>query len=542
MPKFVVMKTYADISCDISSLLSQMLTRHGVHQVFASPGSRNMPLIGAMHYNPGINLRMIVDERSAAFSALGFATIKNQPTAICCTSGTAMLNYAPAIAEAYYRNIPLIVITADRPLSRLNKGDSQMIDQSQPLKAITSIGIDITETDSVTSAQTKIAQALIVLKEKSQPVHINIRFDKPFHIPAAPLSEIKFDDIIIETPRQNFDTSFMRTIAREIASPAKVILYVGQMQPDARLSKAIRRLSQFDNIVIAAEPLSNLHACNNVVYGIDRIFSDNSTLLLESLAPDTLIHIGGIPTSSKFIKYISDNYKGMVWRVSLDDKNNDSFRLPIRQFKSEPSFFVNALASAMQPHKAESNYSSQWHDLPKSQLSGDAKLIKSILDTIPSECNIELSNGLTVRHASLFPPRHHRYSSNRGVNGIDGSTSTAIGASLAYSGDTILITGDMSAIYDMSAWISPLITPRFKAIVIDNNGGGIFRTISPSREFEAREALACCSDFRPDFHSIATACGFDVREIKANDEIEPNVSWLCEESHNPQILIIHNPS
>lgn len=528
----------------ISQIIADLMVEAAIKVVFGSPGSRNLPLLSAFERNRSIDLKMIIDERSSAFTAVGFADVKLSPIALCCTSGSAILNYAPALAEAYYRNIPLLVIAADRPINSIDNGEPQTIRQTDAISFITSATFEIYDTDSVEEVGVKVNKALDALILKRRPVLLNVRFSEPFDT---------FTNSSYEVPERTQlyynEPQICQSAVAELAKRMErqhVLVYIGQLQPDARLRKAIKRLSAYDNTVIAAESISNLSLQDNIIYDLDARINHLSPVQRRELSPDILITAGGSPVGRRLRNLISENTPKEIWRVGEESEQNSLFGNVTRRIISTPASFFHQLALAVYRNGDHSpQYRGSWQNHVFINQSADSQLIHHILDNTPKEYNIIFSNGLTVRDGVQYPPRHHRYAANRGVSGIDGTTSSAIGATAAYSGKTLLISGDMSAFYDLSAFTNPLLSPRFKMIVIDNNGGGIFRKITPCKNDPTVEKTAACShlDFNIEYYatqnfkvetidlSNATDFGCSITLLNA-------VKWLYKDSDKAKLLII----
>lgn len=525
-----------------SAIISSLISQSGIKLVVGSPGSRNMPLLAAFRLNDNLNLEMVIDERSAAFNALGFSAIAGNPVAICCTSGSALLNYAPAVSEAYYRRVPIMIISADRPRDGLNQGEPQTIDQVAALEAITAGVFNIDSCDSQPVIERKVNEALWCLSRTSRPVHLNVCIYEPFFAPD--FSQVNKPYRFIETEILNNAVSkdSIRQLVQEL-SDKRILIYVGQHEPDKNLITAVNRLSEISGVVIAAESISNLHGCKNVIYGLESALKGLSPEELTSLCPDVILMIGGTPTGRSFRNFVENIYHGQLWRVGKEEEQNDLFKKCTKRVIADAPVFMKRLASALRSAYQSDLFLNAWKQVIRQvTLSKGAKLIRDILSHLPQRCNIELSNGLTVRYASLLPPYHHRYSANRGVNGIDGSTSAAIGASAAYSGLTVLITGDMSAFYDVSAYFSPFVSSRFRMIVIANNGGGIFRKIVPTRGYEYREEIVCCGQQIRDLGRIAESADFEVKKlsIQWSESLAEATEWLSDtESSHPRMLIVN---
>lgn len=525
-----------------SAIISSLISQFGIKFVVGSPGSRNMPLLAAFRLNDNLKLKMVIDERSAAFNALGISSIDGSPVAVCCTSGSALLNYAPAVSEAYYRRVPLLVISADRPRDCLNQGEPQTIDQLAALDSITAGVFNVDPYDSQSVVERKVNEALWLLLKTSRPVHLNVCISEPFFAPDY--SQVKRTYRLIEPVVLNNTISkeSIRHIGQKL-SGKKILIYVGQHLPDKILISAIARLSEMAGVVVAAESISNLHGCKNVIYGLESAFKRLTIQELTALCPDLILMIGGTPTGRSFRNYVENFFIGELWRIGKEEEQNDLFQKCTKRIIADSSTFLKRIASVLRPTHQTDIFNNVWKRAAQQTIQPKgAKLISDILSHIPQRCNIELSNGLTVRYASLLPPSHHRYSANRGVNGIDGSTSVAIGASAAYSGLTVLITGDMSAFYDVSAYFSPLVSPRFRAIVIANNGGGIFRKIIPTIGYEHREEILCCGEQIFDLGKIAESANFEVKRLPNQNEesLTEAVAWLSDaRSSYPRMLIIN---
>ncbi|MCM1293140.1 MAG: 2-succinyl-5-enolpyruvyl-6-hydroxy-3-cyclohexene-1-carboxylic-acid synthase [Bacteroides sp.] len=543
----------------ICRIIADLLSRHGVKMVFASPGSRNAPLLMAISRNDELKCEMVVDERSAAFMALGYASISQEPVALVCTSGTALLNYAPAIAEAYYRKTPIVVISADRPKAWIGQDDSQTIVQPDALsnyvKRSYDISADFTD-NNLWYANRIVNDALITTQTGRQgPVHINVQIDEPI----SALSEFNFDTFrasnrIIEMvkPVTKMETNYVRTLGRTIASPRKVMIVCGFMQPDKTLNTALNRLSRLPNFVVLTETIANLHG-DLFIAGIDATLAAIKDGAMEQMIPEVVITAGGALVSRHIKKFLRDNKVCEHWHIGEIEDTIDCFKQLTKRIEMQPAIFFQQLASAMQPHKADSDYSTLWEaarcrawSLTQSFAAktkwSDFKLFSTLIPLIPRNWNCQFSNGTSIRYCQIFSNKeYHRCDCNRGVSGIDGSTSTAIGASLAYrNAPTLLVTGDMSALYDLGAFGCRQVSPNFKMIVVDNQGGGIFRFIQATNSMDIRESMLCV----PSDKSIAAmgeAAGFAVFE--ANDEASMRCQFIAfsNEREKPALMVVKTP-
>lgn len=536
-------------------MLASLMVQYGIRKVFASPGSRNVPLIIAFTRDADIDIEMVVDERSAAFMAMGYAAIAARPVALLCTSGTAMLNYLPALAEAYHRQIPLLVITADRPSEWIGQKDSQTLAQPHGLEpyAIKSVDIPDFRSDDENKCwwcNRVINEALSACYGSNRgPVHINMQFGVPFNglTDDCQVNATKIDSI---RPSGKLDTGFARELGSRIASPHKVMIVIGNMPPSQRITKAVTKLSALPNIVILAENLANVHA-DRVLTQIDAAVSTVENIADgERYRPDTVIYMGGSIVSGKLKQYIRSHKPQQLWYVGTEDSLIDTFQSLTLRIDMEPDVFLPQLASAMYPHRACCDYADMWMRLGETVRCStqkyldniawsSLKAVSKVLDAIPARWNIQLSNGMSVRLAQqIHAPHIHRWDCNRGVSGIDGSTSTAVGAQLAYRhGYTLLITGDMSLAYDLTALGTKQVTGRMRVIVMDNGGGNIFRCIPTT---ESLPELEDCLEMGIDtpFGAFASSCGW--RYMEADDEsgLDAAMKSFVVDDGKPCILII----
>ncbi|MCH5223744.1 MAG: 2-succinyl-5-enolpyruvyl-6-hydroxy-3-cyclohexene-1-carboxylic-acid synthase [Muribaculaceae bacterium] len=520
-------KTYCRILLDI-------LAEKGVTDVVCSPGSRNTPLLLGLSARDNFRKHFVVDERSAAFMALGLSLVSQQPVALVCTSGTALLNYSPAIAEAYYQGLPLIVISADRPEQWIDQDDSQTLRQNEALAnfvkksySIPAYGDDNPELRWYVNRIVNDA-VLSAVSGKKGPVHINISLSEPLgkqgrfsDYPQRLINLIEGDSI--------GNKEIIKNLAEEISN-SKVLLVAGFMLPDAGLQKAISIFSRRPNIAIMAETISNLHL-KAFDYSVDSVLTNLNEEQLLKLKPDLVITIGGALVSRKLKEYLRKNCKDVKhWAIGYNHTTVDTFMSLSLRIDIDPVRLFRNLNSALNKKKVAKNvenYQQSWEETRLKSLAVKQLYIESIawselrafdiiLKRIPSNYNLFLSNGTAIRYAQIIDYNlPHASYCNRGVSGIDGSVSTAIGGSLAYKGDSLLITGDLSFSYDIGAFNIQETPERFKIIVMDNQGGGIFRFISSTSGLEELEEYFCQP---PKLPLKLLAEGYDWEYYEANDE------------------------
>lgn len=547
------METTDKITC---RTLVSLMYEHGVRHVVLSPGSRNAPLIVAVSRHAGMEPIVVIDERSAAFVGIGLAAQSGRPVALVCTSGTAVLNYGPALAEAYYRQIPLVAISADRPVEWIDQDDSQTIRQDGVLSNVVKGSYDIpVETGNRTQewfVNRIINDALLLAQSGPKgPVHINMQLDVPLDrmssgYPKQRVIGTVFTEKVIPKPTLDM-------LRDEISQCAKVMIIAGYLIPDKRIDRALQNIMSYSqNVIVLHEAQSNLRG-SRFINNIDSTLGIMTEREKDELRPDMVITIGG-SLVSRFIKdYLRDTEGLRHWHVGEQPYSVDCFKALEQRVEMDAASFLLQLEKALCGKKTESDYADRWTDIAGRAVChgreyalscpwSDYKAMACVMKAIPHGWNVQLSNGTVVRYAQLFDCRHlHRIDCNRGVSGIDGSTSTAIGASVGYDGTTLLITGDMSAQYDIGALAAACVPAEFKMIVLNNNGGGIFRFIQATSSLPELEQYFA-ADVRLPLRQLSDGYGYAYFE--ACDETSFAVAFdsFAKESDRPAILNIITPA
>jgi len=538
---------FMDTDKTFCSILMDVMERNGVTEVVCSPGSRNAPLLIAAAARKSLHCNVVVDERSAAFMALGMALVSRRPVALICTSGTALLNYGPAVAEAYYQSVPLIVISADRPEQWIDQDDSQTLRQYEALSnyvkksyQLPSWGNDDRELQWY--ANRVANDAMIEATSRRQgPVHINVRLGDPLGRKAERSVE---SPRVIEmiTADAISDSKEIRNLGKRVAM-SKVLLVAGFMPPDNRLHRSIEEFVRLPNVAAMTETLANLNI-GEYDTAIDSVFTALPAERLDSMSPEIVISVGGSLVSRKLKEYLRRN-SGVCehWSVGWSHTTTDCFMSLTKRIEMDPALFfrqITGVAKRTTPDRVDeslSGYGQVWRNYGQiwSDMRRDAVLTKSIrfaekygdewcelaalesvFKRIPSDANLFLSNGTVVRYAQiLFEKSPHASYCNRGVSGIDGSISTAIGGAKAYKRMTVVVTGDMSMAYDVGSLALPDIPDSVRIIVIDNSGGGIFRFIPTTSELPEREEYFCTRPNLP-LSCLAEGYGWDYVEVADN--------------------------
>lgn len=526
-------------------LLAETLLAFGIEHIVLSPGSRNGALSTHFTHHPKFKTYSIVDERCAGFVALGMAQQLRKPVVLCCTSGSAAANYYPAVTEAFYQNIPLIVLTADRPEHLVDNFDGQTIRQKNLFELHSYHNTQLTEdesTESLTDNLGLIKKAIASCFDNFGPVHINMPFSEPLYEFQETI-DIQFDEFKIpQKPKVEFDLDELKSIWN---STERKLILVGLQFPDEKLNELINKLGNDDSVVVLTETTSNVHS-ERFFNKIDQIIFPLSESDLEKLKPDLLLTIGQNVISKKVKSFIRTYKPQFHWH--LDEYwQPDTYQCLTHQIKSNAVEFLEKFIPEI--NTTESNYYQLWNEIrnlhqPKHDeflnktVFSDLTVFEELIKTYPENLQVHYGNSSGIRYAQLFD---HKSSNdvfcNRGTSGIDGSTSTAIGACIANQKPTVMITGDISFFYDSNALWNNYIPKIFRIIIINNGGGNIFKII-PGPEnsgvvesvFETRHHLNA--------QHLAEMFNFDYENVNNFDEVKFALNSFYEISDKPKILEI----
>lgn len=527
----------------LAQSILQICKAKGLKNIIISPGSRNAPLTIGFYIDPFFNCYSIVDERCAAFFALGIAQQNHEPAVLVCTSGSALLNYYPAIAEAFYSQIPLIVISADRPTNKIDIGDGQTIRQRNVFENHSLFNANL-EDKASSNNDLLIQEAIQISYSKKGPVHINAPFEEPlYNTIDQPTYESK---IVHYKPEHKPEIDF--NVFREIyQNTKKKLVLIGVQNPDSLSEEIIQKLGNDPSVVVMTEITSNVHH-PNFVSNIDTLITTFSEDDYLNFQPELLITLGGMIVSKR-IKALLRKYKPKVhWHVD-ELRAYDTFQALTNRLECHPQIFFKAIYDYSNFTSSTYNYSIQ--SIMKDRAIGHEKYVKEIPYSdfmvfnqiwrqFPNNIQLQISNSSAIRYAQLFrTPNDINVFCNRGTSGIDGSTSTAIGAAVANNKPTVLITGDISFLYDSNALWNNYIPENFKIILLNNGGGGIFRILPGHNEtpvfntfFETEHCLTA--------EHLAKMFRFDYEKISNDNELTKLKSFF--ENKNKTILEIFTPT
>ncbi len=523
-------------------ILAHLLGQYGIQHFVISPGSRNAPL--AIHFSEteGFHCYSIVDERSAAFVALGMAKSLKKPVATICTSGSAAANYYPAVTEAFYQNIPLLLLTADRPKDFVDLFDGQTIRQKNIFSQHSYGDFELKE-DSEDHADDEnfetVKKAIELCLEKQGPVHINIPLSEPlYHL----VSELPvMPPVEVELPTKKYELP--SNLVADWNTSKRIMFLVGTRDFSSELQMQLTQIVKNHSAVILTEANSNL-SHEKFFMHIDRYLYNFSENEAAFYGPDLLITIGQNVVSKKVKQFLRKAKPANHWHID-EFWQPDTFFALTHKINVKPELFLTKL---IQQIKLEPRpYYNLWDVLRDKQDAkhqqylirtgfSDFYFFKVLSQAIPENYRVHFSNSSAIRYAQLFDFTKNRIYCNRGTSGIDGCTSTAMGFAMADKNPVLLVTGELSFFYDINGLWNQYIPPYTTIIIFNNGGGDIFRIIpGPS---DASNAL---DEFIATIHhhnasNIAKHFGFDYTKVEDDATLERVLSNFFSPGPKPRIL------
>jgi len=465
--------------------ISTALKKADINQIVISPGSRNAPLIIELTNQLEFTNYSVVDERSAGFFALGLAQQTGKPAVLVCTSGSALLNYYPAIAEAFYSHIPLIVLSADRPQKWIDQGEGQTIRQHNVFKNHSWYNVTLSESGNDTDI-INIKEAIEIAIDKRGPVHINLPFDEPLYETVKDII-IDFEKITTDFPDKIYDESFLSGFEKKWQAAKKKMILVGQHHKSEFLQLQLNKFLQVPSVIILTENISNVYN-DKFINNIDQVIFSLNDEVLSGLKPDILITVGRNIVSKKVKQFLRKHSPTEHWHIEKTDLPPDTFEVLTQHFNTAPEMFFSQFLFLVKP-TPNSIYQQNWLQLKqkhklrhKAFISktgfSDLKVYDFISSLVPDNYMIQWANSSVIRYAQLYDYKPSiSHFANRGTSGIDGGSSTAVGAAVVSESPVVLVTGDISFLYDSNALWNKYIPKNFKIILVNNGGGDIFNFI-----------------------------------------------------------------
>ena len=507
--------------------IAEICAQHGITDVVLSPGSRSAPLTLAFARHPALTVRVVPDERAAAFIALGMAQAQRRAVALVCTSGTAGLNYAPAVAEAFFQQIPLLIFTADRPPEWIDQLDGQTIRQHNlygaHAKGAFEFPVETSHPDAKWYSARIINEAInLAQAAPAGPVQVNVPLREPFYPKAG--EEIRYEQDV-KIIRDSGAQDSMNTFDLESLSKrpdwtvlfTRVLVVVSQKSRYKELDDALNNFAQQSGATIVADVISNVSGKRATVSLQDIFLSSSNAQYLEDLRPSLLITIGNSLISKALKQYLRKHPSQQHWHIQPHTSPvADVFRSLTEVFRVNAAYFFQEFARAFSKElrMQAQPFGKGWRDANRhaglmlsefftehSQAPfNEFAAFKYVITALRADTALHLANSMAVRYANILgipQGKQIEVFANRGTSGIDGCCSTAVGAALAQpERPVVLLTGDVAFFYDRNAFWHNYPTPNLRVVLFNNHGGGIFRLIDGPRQqpeleefFETRQTL-----------------------------------------------------
>jgi len=516
--------------------IPEICFRQGVRQVIIAPGSRNAPLILAFTDHPGLECLSITDERSAAYFATGIAQHSGEPVALVCTSGTAVLNFAPAIAEAYYQNLSLIVITADRAAETIDQADGQTIRQSNIyanyIKTCSELPVETVQAEDLTYSDRQVSQAIdISMTTPCGPVQINVPLREPIY---EALPEYHSQPKIIQTLPSDVtvSSSGLQKLSESWASYSKKLIVIGVQPKNKSLNELATLLAGEPDVVVVGENLSNI-SCEHLICRPEVFFASLSETEKKIYQPELLITIGHSAISKQMKLFLKAHRPFEHWQFESSLPYADTYKSLTTIVPGKAAGILEKMPLGKTKSDFAGVYQQQMQTISKRHIAfvenaplSDMSAVTQLLKLVPSGTVLQLANSTSVRWTQLFPTRSDiSYFCNRGTSGIDGSLSTAAGFAYSSKQPTLFLTGDLSYIYDSNGMWNNYLEGNFKIIVMNNNGGNIFKFIGDS------QLMSNCEKYFTTPHhvnikSLVEAYGLDYFGCNQIESLDDNLITL----------------
>ena len=518
-----------------------LLKAYGVRHIVLSPGSRNAPLMQTFSQDDFFHCHLLVDERNAAFYALGIIQCLGQPVAVCCTSGSALLNYAPAVSEAFYSKLPLIVLSADRAQAWIGQMDGQTMPQSDVFGTLVRKAVNLPEVDGETAlwhCNRLLNEALIAATANGGgPVHINI-----------PLSEPLFDYSQVELPQvrkinrteSQLNINIKPFAGRWQSLPKRMII-VGQHAYNKELIDVLESIAAKADCVILAEHLSNC-VSPSFIGNFDALLYALDDEAKAAFSPDLLITFGGHIVSKRIKHFLRQNKPTEHWHIDISGDLPDLYQSLTDLIDTKPVGFLNSLAQAADAD-SEKAFQNKWNDasssIPEPSSAtpfGDVAAIGAFVRRLPENSLLHLANSSSVRNAQLFAVNKSvKAFCNRGINGIEGSLPTAVGFAAVCDRPVYLLVGDLSFFYGLNALWNISHIRNLRILLINNGGGGIFHLL-PGLNKSASLDQYVAAHHNADARQWAAAAGLNYLSATNADELEDALKIFTAETDGSVIL------
>ena len=520
--------------------LISLLKQFGISKIVVSPGSRHNKLVHSLESDDFFKLYIVVDERSAAFFALGLIQSSGEPVAVTCSSGTACINYGSAVVEAYYQKLPLLVLSSDRIPELLNQNEDQMYDQLSTFTKFTKYHcqLPVIENDiDEWYCNRIINEALIELDHHGRgPVHINIPF-AAHHGTAFSVVELpKVRKINLHKLPQN--ANFWVDKAKEIKDKKVMIVWGQSVFPLKSAIEAADVFTDKTDAVIITDNMSNCH-CKNAIINTTSVLDFFRPSEMELAHPDYVISVGGNYIFNNELKKWLKGCKYIHWHVGTEGEVCDPFKQLTEIFEMPEEYFFTQLSRYVEDDKTQ--YVNIWKELSQLPKLPDMHYcefyaITALMEQLPGDADLQLANSQTIRMSQYIPLKDTIcVNCNRGVNGIDGSLSTAVGFSANNNRPLYYISGELSFFYDMNALSIKHLSKQMRILLINNRGGAVMYD-QPKNTPEEKLPIYLAAGRDLTAKGWAESLGFKYLSATNKEEVDKGVKELIAEGNAPVIL------
>lgn len=528
------------------NILTSLLVAHKVRHAVACPGSRNAPLTHNLCECPDIDCLSVTDERSAGFVALGMARALREPVAVCVTSGSALLNTLPAVAEAFYQHVPLVIISADRPAAMIDQLQGQTLPQADALGKFVRKAVALPEPHNDTGlwhCNRLVNEALIAARQHGGgPVHINVPVTEPlFHFtcPALPAGRT----VNYVKPGNNY--AAIDEIAGEFAKEPRAMLLIGQRTgsyDDGVLDETCTLRA--NGVVVLDEPLSNDTGCQCHFDEALSIIGDN-----PDYRPDFIIYIGGTFVSKRIKRFLQSFTPRRTVIVNETGKLTDVTTHATDVVECEPGYMIRALdektRGGLLSKRKKSDFFLRWQAVLShcrerchafEPAYSQMLAVKLLHDAVCAQkCHLQYANSSAVRLGIMYATQYIYV--NRGVNGIEGSLSTAVGFASAAQAPVYCVIGDLSFFYDRNALWNNLPKDNLRILLLNNGGGGIFHQLPGLQASPHRDGFIAASH-ATSAKGICEEAGVEYRQAKDAAALREGIDRLTGDSSPKAPLLL----
>jgi 2-succinyl-5-enolpyruvyl-6-hydroxy-3-cyclohexene-1-carboxylate synthase len=518
--------------------LAPVIKRMGAKHVIIAPGSRNAPLTQLFTSDDSFFCYSIVDERSAGYVALGMARQTGEPVVVVTTSGTAVLNLSPAVAEAFHQHLALVILTADRPFEKLPQFNNQVTDQRAPYfnhsKGFYEFPVRVMTEDDMQRMLDHVEELLkeAVLCPRG-PVHVNLPLTEPLYeaLPGAELSQKKIHDRSAEIMSEG-----------EFGPPEieltdlKVLILAGMGEGSEAIRTAMEQLVDQGKVAVVAENISNL-ASDQFISVPELILAGALPEELKDLEPDVVIAFGMQVVSKRMKLFVNSLEKAEILVIPEEASARE---------------WLSAMGRTLEK-KGKNLYQQSWLSLEQRECKRalvylDAAsycnlvAVRRILERVPEGTVVHLGNSTSIRNSQLIRARPDlSYYSNRGTSGIDGSVSTAVGAAMVSDAPHLLLVGDLSFVYDSNAMWNMNYPENLKIVVLNDGGGGIFRLLDGPGNMDFFEEFSV-THHPVSLEMLSQSYGRSFQRVDGLDELDAQMEALFSEDARLSVLEVDTSS